>query len=620
MLKAADPPESVGIARFPPPPEWHLTLNGEEYLRGGFYVCERKEEETISLRESVLYIGKHPDLKPVHAPDPLFADRQCLQLPEKLRGLLVTELGIPYYQQTSGRPRDCSLVAVTHTPESILEQFPNEIGLQGAEHMKRIQDLMFTLGPGEKGLWWRTASFKDNDRSAGQGSGEGSFSCAGTIQKGEGQGVFVPAIQNASPRVQEVLRDLFSHFGKLHRIMRLTSQRADHYMMGEAEQEINNSPRIGDGESGGTSVQLNIHYSERPFSETIGFEQAEPHTDDEDDPCHPTMTIHLTTTPYGMLLILTPIILLTSVSAGSYRGHMWLGEFGLVIPFVAPVQVSLFNATSIHTPQQPAFLNPEDNPPISMDDIPPHLATPPGAESNGHIRLCFIIYTNTKALRRTSAFNFGLNPNRGDMAHSIGPHREQFAKLSDPDRSIWSTPSAQWNYLVMEQVQLQHNGFVSLGTNPPDPNLTLAMLCHPGDGTPARLLAEDLNPVISSSSYRKYIGMIMYQRKVNEGLSLGIRRHELACSQASVKTFGANCTSLGQNTTTLRYSFINQDSRGPSGEVETILGVRQHAKDEQVRPLPSLVSTSTDGAHCKVLLTVKMRGREGTREYACGAW
>jgi hypothetical protein len=238
-------------------------------------------------------------LKPIYKRDPLFPDRQCLALPDNPRGLLVTQVGIPYYQAHKEKLRDRTLVTVTHTPESMLELFPNTIGPQGAAHMRTIQDLMFTLQPGENEFWWKTTPWKDNDRSAGKGTGEGSFSLAGTIQKGEGKGVYVPAMQNASPSVRETLLKLFSVFGKLHRIMHLTSQRADHFMLAEAEQEINNSPRIGDGDGGGTSVQLNIHFSRRPFAETIGFDQAEPHTDEEDDPCHPTMTVHLTTTPYG---------------------------------------------------------------------------------------------------------------------------------------------------------------------------------------------------------------------------------------------------------------------------------------------------------------------------------
>jgi hypothetical protein len=267
--------------------------------------------------------------------------------------------------------------------------------------------------------------------------------------------------------------------------------------------------------------------------------------------------------------------------SGSYRGHMWLGEFGLVIPFLGPIQTSLFDATSIHTPQQPAFLESRDNPPLAPEDVPLHLRAPGDTSSNGHIRLCFIVYNNRKALRRTAPMNFGLNATRGDMALSLGEHRKQFAKLSDPQRSIWSTPFAQWNHMVMEEAQRFHNFAVGLETSPPDPNLLLSTLRHPITAASPILLPEDLNPVASLKTYQKYVGMILYQRKVHEALSLGVRRHELACSQASVKTFGSGRPE-NKPTIVLRYAFVNKRVIGPSAEVESILGVRQHASSDQV--------------------------------------
>jgi hypothetical protein len=279
---------------------WVFEEDREGLLRGGCYVRFRRQGDLPELRQSVLHIGKHPNLKPIIQDDSTIPGHKVLRLPADIPGVTVAKLGIPYYQANAARPHDRTLIAITHTPESLANQFPHPaIGVAGANHLQAIETLMHAQRPGEQTPWYMGTSWKDNDRSSGQGTGEGSFSVAGTIQKGEGQGTFVIATQNSSPYVREKLQALFGHFGPLQRIMRLTAQRADHFMMSEVEQEINNSPRIGDGEYGGTSVQINIHYSDKPFSSTIGFEQAQHHPDDEDDPCHTTMTIHITTTPYS---------------------------------------------------------------------------------------------------------------------------------------------------------------------------------------------------------------------------------------------------------------------------------------------------------------------------------
>lgn len=170
-----------------------------------------------------------------------------------------------------------------------------------ADIMDRVLRNVLYVEDGVSDYWFRDPSLRENERSVGGGdSGEGCFSLAGTILQGEGEGIYLPALQTILSRVSTRSKELFGYISTLYRHMCIMGKRADHLMSGFAEQLINNAPCIGDGEWGPTSVQVNVHYSDREFSETIGIDQSEPHPDDQGEPCHPALLIHITTTPYGM--------------------------------------------------------------------------------------------------------------------------------------------------------------------------------------------------------------------------------------------------------------------------------------------------------------------------------
>lgn len=117
MLDPGQHPSAPGISQFPKPFIWHFVENREELLRGGAYVAYRTTDERRQLREACLYIGKHPSngvMKFLNK-----KGRPYLDLDPKPQGVLQVELGVPYYQALSYRPRDATLVALTHTRESL---------------------------------------------------------------------------------------------------------------------------------------------------------------------------------------------------------------------------------------------------------------------------------------------------------------------------------------------------------------------------------------------------------------------------------------------------------------------------------------------------------------------
>lgn len=297
-------PKPPGISQYPPPSTWIFEENPSEYLRGGCYTAFRTPDRRPTLRQATLFLGKHPANLPVkqHGPD----GKLKLALPRDLQGLVQMELGIPYYQALEYRQRERSLIALTHTPDSLRSQYPGSNGMGGftAGIMDEILRNVLYVGPGESDYWIKDSTLKENDRSVSRGTGEGCFSLAGTMLQGEAEGVFVPAVQSALTLVQTRSKDLFALLSVLYRHMCIMGKRADLLLAGAAEHLINNVPSIGDGEWGPTSVQMNIHFSDREFSETIGIDQSEPHPDDKDDPCHPAMLVHITTTPYGVFMFI----------------------------------------------------------------------------------------------------------------------------------------------------------------------------------------------------------------------------------------------------------------------------------------------------------------------------
>jgi hypothetical protein len=69
-------------------------------------------------------------------------------------------------------------------------------------------------------------SLKENDRSSNLGTGEGSFSMAGTLVQGGGLGIIAPTSQTISPCVREAVSELFPAISVICRIMRITGLRA----------------------------------------------------------------------------------------------------------------------------------------------------------------------------------------------------------------------------------------------------------------------------------------------------------------------------------------------------------------------------------------------------------
>lgn len=141
-----------------------------------------------------------------------------------------------------------------------------------------------------------------------------------------------------------------------------------------------------------------------------------------------------------------------------------------MLEIVAPVQVSLIDATSIHAPVKPAILSEKERPRFASE-VPENQRIPGDLkQDNENLRVCFICYVGSMALRRSAPINVTPPINRGNSMVSEESHRSKFLTLADPLHSMWSTTAARRNFFLIESLQHHHNMMVEGQVPVSDPN------------------------------------------------------------------------------------------------------------------------------------------------------
>jgi hypothetical protein len=149
-------PNPGNLHCFVPSKTWKLVINQEEMMRGCYYLNERSFEEVAKMRQPVLQIGRHPDIKAKLIDDPLIPNQKKYALPHDLHGLTQMEPGIPYYVGLKGQPRDCYLAGLTHTVTSLHKLYSasgNPIAEKGAAALLEIRRIVLEKKNGLLGSW-----------------------------------------------------------------------------------------------------------------------------------------------------------------------------------------------------------------------------------------------------------------------------------------------------------------------------------------------------------------------------------------------------------------------------------------------------------------------------------
>jgi hypothetical protein len=125
---------------------------------------------------------------------------------------------------------------------------------------------------------------KPNDRSAARktaSSRDGSYSLGGTVMKGEGQGVSLPASQANGVQAQTQVGSILAILNELYDSLMMVSLSKAEYEITNFHSKANNVYTAGGLKGSFTSLQLNVSSIGVPLEEGLGF-QGTFHCDDQD--------------------------------------------------------------------------------------------------------------------------------------------------------------------------------------------------------------------------------------------------------------------------------------------------------------------------------------------------
>lgn len=236
--------------------------------------------------------------------------------------------GIPFAQYVDGDPNSCLTVACLQTLQS-LSVFP-----QYPEIEKLVLELMlYTYGrepddedPTHIPAIYTFSCLKRNDRSSqpNDDSYTGSYNLAATVEKGDGLGTFVPAVQAGFPEARQHISIVLTILHKLYRLIMphcLTKEEMD---LIDFHSRYNNTFSFGGLEPGPTAVQMNVSssFSGEDLLKMLGIIQGSWHFDKSDDKTRPTLFIICLRLPKGISAIY--LLLIGNIFLNCfYRRRSW---------------------------------------------------------------------------------------------------------------------------------------------------------------------------------------------------------------------------------------------------------------------------------------------------------
>ncbi|KAJ7077367.1 hypothetical protein C8R43DRAFT_833886, partial [Mycena crocata] len=197
--------------------------------------------------------------------------------------------GIPYVQTIDNNARQTVTVAVAQTRKS-LEIFGHGIAARVEVLEDELYALAFGSNPHRSDLPSITALYKlglkRNDRSGkpppGSTSNNGSYSLASTVEKGQGQGCFQPAVQISTPAAQHLIRRTLTIVHELQQLILPCCLSKFEWEMFRFMADDNNVFVFGGLGPGATGLQMNISEGMGNLEFAIGSLQGKWHTDVSD--------------------------------------------------------------------------------------------------------------------------------------------------------------------------------------------------------------------------------------------------------------------------------------------------------------------------------------------------
>ncbi|KAJ6477846.1 hypothetical protein C8R47DRAFT_1323241, partial [Mycena vitilis] len=426
------PPAPDGYA-YPQARPFSLEINGA-YKRGLAYWNDFRVLDKHLIRRRLLCTINPPNINPTFDDDGVFVN-------EDLLGMTRMCLGVPYIQRVDGNPNHTVTVAVAHTRESLV-QFGNGIADRVGELEKDLYVLAFGRNPhgsdGESITALYQLGLKRNDRSAKAqpGSTDGSYSLASTVEKGQGQGCFQPAVQAATPVAQQLISQALNIIHELQQLILPCCLSKFEWEMYKWWTKDNNVFVFGGLGPGATGLQMNHSSGMGGLDTSIGSLQGNWHTDRSDAP--PLWTL-------GILMLKLP--------PGSDPGPFMLGRCGLYIREAGVLIIYLlFRGNDLHSGFHPSFIEDKRKAWIAKEAVEA-VYNMAGPEDR-----CFFVpyptqvaYSRAAELAVSPPLTFG---NLGAPVHHklhaknfsqdgytvLGSHRDRFTRLSR--EIIWGALNA----------------------------------------------------------------------------------------------------------------------------------------------------------------------------------
>ncbi|KAJ6521405.1 hypothetical protein B0H19DRAFT_1244608 [Mycena capillaripes] len=323
-------------------PEAHpfFLQTNRAYKRGVAYCNDFRVVDKALIRRRLLCTINPPDIDPTFDDDGNFIEEQ-----QPLPGMIRMALGVPYIQRVNGNPDHTVTVAVAHTSQS-LDCFGETLAGRVRMLEQRLYILAFGSNPncseGESIVGLYKLGLKRNDRSAKAkpGSTDGSFSLASTVEKGQGQGCFQPAVQTATPLAQTLISEALVIIHELQQLILPCCLSNFEWEMYKWWAKDNNVFVFGGLGPGATGLQMNHSSGMGGLDTAIGSLQGNWHADISDAP--PLWTL-------GILMLKLP--------PGSDPGPFMLARCGLYIRETGVLIIYLlFRGNDLHSGFHPSYL------------------------------------------------------------------------------------------------------------------------------------------------------------------------------------------------------------------------------------------------------------------------
>ncbi|KAI0037919.1 hypothetical protein FA95DRAFT_1613779 [Auriscalpium vulgare] len=256
------PPPSNSGHTYPLSPVWTLK-NDSRWMRGCCYTAPKSSHPGAldAERTFMMNITLPPNISP------LWDEEHHRYVVHDIPGMVRMPAGIPFVFEVDGKPERPVTSFVLHTLDSLSQhpEYPT---------IKSLLTELFFISFGRVGdngeilirPLFTYDDLKRNDRSVQPSKSaatmyDGSYNLAATLEKGNGKGTVVPAVQAAYSSAKETINRVLIILHQLYRLIMPWSLSKQEMDINDFHSGINNVFSIGGMLACGTSVQMNISSS-----------------------------------------------------------------------------------------------------------------------------------------------------------------------------------------------------------------------------------------------------------------------------------------------------------------------------------------------------------------------